>query len=817
MPEWRELVLGLWGDPSKNETKVRGLDGFVHCFNHTSTFVRGTQGIQTHVVPVATLQGKCMRKKKKKGEEEEEEEEEEEAEEEEGEGEKDGEDEDKRFSTALDLHLELQKVYRNGRALFLDFGHTYLKIWAHLGAFESLNRPDLLSYPTTSAPSYADNVQVAFLTHTSIQCYTKEVWTNSIMAVSVVDRGFKIGLALEFHDFFLSFLTYDLMFQPEWLEVPDPSLIDPRQRLRLGPDIIEDYPGFLKGVADWVKDSRGPSGKNACTGLACNAIRHASLVWVGVGAYTVCEIFFIAGLSPFLLEHEVFDSPSRTARLCEAFWQFAYNARDIFQDYIQRTLLDGIIAPREDHRLCYQDLLYVWAKTSTKVTPCHGQLIANLKNYMTQSREKDLFWYRDKAQLPDAFEPQYMLEALLRKTPTGEKLERRKTISLGPLIFGDTIWKTALKKFGHVMKVKTEDDPLTSMFCETGQLQNARWLTTSLYTDLKDPSEVPHRNWPSPRLYLYATGEERNIWSVLPAFSGRCLAREPEAGCPKMGRHRSPVSEEKRRRKTFKYIVKFTKGVSIGPLEYCGHGVPILMDGYRTSKEYLVAAVRGDPALPPPYREKAILLVVSKQGVRRRVLDKATRSEINKRVMCARATDRLQDLLSQDPPPRHLPPEGDEDTETTDTNERYGKQMMKIQKMMMMMEKMEKFRSWRSKAKRVQNCCHLGVAHHCIVQHLSLHPQHLTSSAPSMRSSSPDHQTLGTPPPTQRRSKIVLSVSPFKTVFKIKNQRRSESEKKDAEDVLLSIPEISTAAGVHLENDEDTLPPETMEGLLDWI
>jgi hypothetical protein len=31
-----------------------------------------------------------------------------------------------------------------------------------------------------------------------------------------------------------------------------------------------------------------------------------------------------AGVSPFLTEREVFDCPSRTARLCEAFWEYAH-------------------------------------------------------------------------------------------------------------------------------------------------------------------------------------------------------------------------------------------------------------------------------------------------------------------------------------------------------------------------------------------------------------------------------------------------------------------------------------------------------------
>jgi hypothetical protein len=67
-------------------------------------------------------------------------------------------------------------------------------------------------------------------------------------------------------------------------------------------------------------------------------------VWFGVGVYTVCEILFLAGkvffslfeillsvcvsigVSPFLTELEVFTNPSRTARICEAFWSYKHKS-----------------------------------------------------------------------------------------------------------------------------------------------------------------------------------------------------------------------------------------------------------------------------------------------------------------------------------------------------------------------------------------------------------------------------------------------------------------------------------------------------------
>jgi hypothetical protein len=70
-------------------------------------------------------------------------------------------------------------------------------------------------------------------------------------------------------------------------------MVDPRLRLKMGVDVITDYPGFLQGVADWIKERR--SGQGQRTGVAITEVRKAPLVWVGVGVYTASEIWFYAG------------------------------------------------------------------------------------------------------------------------------------------------------------------------------------------------------------------------------------------------------------------------------------------------------------------------------------------------------------------------------------------------------------------------------------------------------------------------------------------------------------------------------------------
>jgi hypothetical protein len=69
-----------------------------------------------------------------------------------------------------------------------------------------------------------------------------------------------------------------------------------------------------------------------------------------------------------------------------------------------------------------------------------------------------------------------------------------------------------------------------------------------------------------------------------------------------------------------------------------------------------VAAVRGDPALPRQYQEKALLHLFAQQGARRRVLNAATRKRIEDQTRRARATARLHYVVTQQLPVKPLIP-----------------------------------------------------------------------------------------------------------------------------------------------------------------
>jgi len=161
-------------------------------------------------------------------------------------------------------------------------------------------------------------------------------------------------------------------------------------------------------VAKWIV-TRAQMPRKA---LACEVMRtDGNKVWGGVGVYTASEIFFDAGalmgslysvfltsdfvgVSPFLTEAEVFDSPSRTACLCEALWNYTFKSHtelesvsfsycveghlisDLNRSLLRPCIVDGILAPTTVQRLGYKKWLHIYAKDRVMLTP----RMANLRD-----------------------------------------------------------------------------------------------------------------------------------------------------------------------------------------------------------------------------------------------------------------------------------------------------------------------------------------------------------------------------------------------------------------------------------------------------
>ncbi|KAH6907740.1 WD40-repeat-containing domain protein [Coprinopsis sp. MPI-PUGE-AT-0042] len=504
--------------------------------------------------------------------------------------------------TVQSLGWTLQRSYGNGRALFLDFGIAVFKI--------------------------------AYLTHTSIQFYKKDIWYESVLQL----RGFKVAIVFEFQTHVLAFLTNDL---PEWFigNASIPPTID------VGVDVYSDFTGFLQAVANW-RTLRVQS-KSARGGLACEIARGASQVFVGLGVYTVCEVFYFAGIHPLLTEKEVFDSPSRLARLCNAFWQYAHNGRDVYKKLVKPTIHDGIIAPNHNQRLGYNSWLRVYAKSLLMATPREAELILRYQDVIAEANYVDRpgvnMVFRDRVLgLFDPFEPTNMESALIGWDSTNGCLVAGKVFSLGSLTFGPAVWSkiapSNILAYEDLLGVK---DPLTKMFENEGlnmtshptQLDLCVYSASNLFYTKKN---LPH---PFPK-YCFATRPKKMPETVKKIQNIVGLAKE---------------------RMTFVKILEKSKNVAIGPLEYCGHGQMIILP----RKKY-VAAVCGDPRLAKVSSTYTQMLSLWRKVTGRtgaNVVIRRTRQQkalVRKRLSliqshCTIPTTSKPSKHSQLPPP-HLPP-----------------------------------------------------------------------------------------------------------------------------------------------------------------
>ncbi|KAF8054957.1 hypothetical protein FPV67DRAFT_1459652 [Lyophyllum atratum] len=366
-----------------------------------------------------------------------------------------------------------------------------------------------------------------------LKFYKSSVWHDSIRKVDKTSRVFRVVLALEFEDFVLAFLSRDLLSQPIWAKSKESLPPTP-------PDLFHEYLAFLECVASWMSSRRNC----ARDGPACDEIRAWNTTWSGIGVYTVSELFFDAGLSPFLTERELFDCPSRTARFCEAFWTFAYRSHVDLPQLLMQCTISGILAPTKEQRLTYKDWLHVYAKDRLQLS--------------ILAVSEDL-WYRDATPLYDTFEPEYIYPAL--------KLNVKKRVVLGHLIFGQKQWDTLRGGLGSDEDIG--EDPLTLHYSTLGFLDSNTHLRPDFYQSLLPGDDRNKRSTRKTYLYQGDKKGSKQTWSVTPAFPSNSRvdrnAHHPSSST-------NLITGSDRERLLFKHIVLNSSDVAIGPLEYCGNG-----------------------------------------------------------------------------------------------------------------------------------------------------------------------------------------------------------------------------------------------------
>ncbi|KAJ3551827.1 hypothetical protein NM688_g4485 [Phlebia brevispora] len=391
-------------------------------------------------------------------------------------------------------------------------------------------------------------LQVQYLTHTSVQLFSSAQWYDSVTQVNRETRGFKIGLALEFGDFVLAFVTMDQLLQVTWANV--------REQLPKSPPAktFYDRNAFLANVVSWRDRRRGDSRCNRNI-FIFDVLRDNGDIFPGVGVYTASELLYLAGLCAFLTERDVFDVPSRAARLIEAYFSWIIRAQNGIYKLIKPCIHDGFLAPTNLQRMSYAHYLHVYGKMQAWMPVRLAISIDNRKAQMRVSKS------RNDSKLLDCFEP----------TNIKLSLDKDPVSNLAHLIFGES-------DKGH-------NDALTKVYRTEGLLHSSTHLPS--YNPRFLNEEEMTRAWRP--TYMYRT--KKMIWTVVPKGS---RVHAIDLTCD-------------RKQNTFKHKIFETCSVAVGLLEYCGNGRLI-----RTRHGSRVSICRADPKQHPFFMSREM------KGINRR-------------------------------------------------------------------------------------------------------------------------------------------------------------------------------------------------------
>ncbi|KAF8137907.1 hypothetical protein K438DRAFT_1947086 [Mycena galopus ATCC 62051] len=283
-------------------------------------------------------------------------------------------------------------------------------------------------------------LMIQWLTHTWVQLYPRSDYESTVKIVNKKVRKFRVGMALVFTDYVIGFLSSDLVFQPTWALSRDELPSSPS-------DFYSREWDFLPALSEWMLGRVGME-RN---GLACEVIRTTNDVFLGIGVYTVIEIFFLAGLSPFLTEAELFNNPSRVARLCGGYFEFLHKSHTSLWKLLRPAMKDGYLAPTTQHRLGYIDWLHVYAKDRCKIPYRMAKLVDDYVARVKQQSTLSERWTRyDTDSFYDVFEPTLLSTFL--------SLDH----NLGHLVFGTHQWT----ELGGTLSECP--DPVTSYFAQQG-------------------------------------------------------------------------------------------------------------------------------------------------------------------------------------------------------------------------------------------------------------------------------------------------------------------------------------------------------------
>ncbi|KAK7015089.1 hypothetical protein R3P38DRAFT_3000142 [Favolaschia claudopus] len=262
-------------------------------------------------------------------------------------------------------------------------------------------------------------LEIEPLLHTSPQIYTTKQW-EGVIRVPSSDRGFKIGLAIQFPTHVLSLNSFDNNFRIHW-RTPEAEKL--HYKTRYVPDPVYDYPAWCTYTAKWLaRRLRKPSKTMTLVAALSKSGKHP---FRGLGKYGTNDVMAIAGFFPWILFYTVLSNPVLFCILCEAFIQFITPKALQTNSYIQSALRtnprppqnsgnpDFALSVTDEQRLHYAESLKVHGRKRAHVTELEATLIDQYNQHSVAS------WQDADAQLADALS-QAQIQMMLTK-PSGQK------------------------------------------------------------------------------------------------------------------------------------------------------------------------------------------------------------------------------------------------------------------------------------------------------------------------------------------------------------------------------------------------------------
>ncbi|KAJ7438872.1 hypothetical protein FB451DRAFT_1378109 [Mycena latifolia] len=507
---------------------------------------------------------------------------------------------------------------------FHPLGSLAQRAWINFGGCRNSSGNVLLKFKDNQSRTYWCQVQL--LKHTVSQIYPISHWEQAICRVNSTDRGFKVGIAFKFKHHVLAFETLDLLIQLYWSEEHENL---PASQ----PDVYLEFPRFLEDLVNWMQKRRQVQSNRAGNALAL--VRDSTEIFPGAGVYVTAEIWHMAGLSPNLTEAEVFDSPSRTARLSAAFFHLAKEAHTTLWPLVRRFLVDYVICVRDEDRLLYSKRLHVYGQDRTYVTERFQGLLAKFNETCNAHHEDEIWVRRCTPSGPfDVFEPDLIRHAL-----------ENENLNLGSLVFGTELW-SQLHVEAHLPEACLSDNNILARYFSNLSIpaeMSPSWLRPDAYAYLFNSSAKTVKQAFHPHTTLYRASKT-DIWAVIPAFPDNS-APIPRARPPRLDvypqKPQDPPSPSPtpmhlcdsgtRQKALLSYIIKHTQDYTVGPLDYCGIARRIKGRG-----QDMIMYCKGDPRVPEFYhRRRALAEVTAKlkfQGTEKKGLSSRAVAAIDKKL-----------------------------------------------------------------------------------------------------------------------------------------------------------------------------------------